>query len=112
MKTQIALGSYDSMLFAVPQAKASKSGHVNDSGPFFPRLSSEPAAAGSISASRTARRHHSNLPASLADWLVCKEALDICRKDGNGQDHGGDAWVSTAKPVTRAKVPPAAVVRS
>jgi hypothetical protein len=112
MKTQIANRSCDPVLFAAPQAKASKSGHVNGSGPFFPRLSSEPAAAGPISASTTARRYHSNLPASLADWLVCKEALDICRKDGNGQDHGGDAWVSTAKPVTHVKILPVAVARS
>lgn len=111
MKTQIVPGAYDSVFFPVPPARLAKSRHVDGGSPFFPRVSSEPDAAGRISARTLARRDNSGLPASLKDWLVCKEALEICQKNCDVPEDDGDAWVAAAKPVTRGKNPPAAIAR-
>jgi hypothetical protein len=111
MKTQIVLGAYDSVFFPVPPAKLAKSGHVDGGSPYFPRVPSAPNAAGRISARTPARRDNSGLPASLKDWLVCKEALEICQKNCDLPEDNGDVWVATAKPLTRGKNLPAAIAR-
>ena len=111
MKTQIALGACDSVFFPVPPIKAGESNRVNGGSPYFPRLSSEPIAAGQISVRTPARNGHSGLPASLADWLVCKEALEIRQGDCNGAKNGHRALVTTAKPASRAEVLPTAGLR-
>ena len=67
--------------------------------------------AGRISARRPARHDNSGLPASLEDWLVCKEALEICQRGRNGAKDEDHAWVVTAKPATRAKILPATIGR-
>jgi hypothetical protein len=86
MKTQIVLDSYDSAFFPVSPTKARKSGRINGGSPYFPRVSSEPIAVGRIDARRPVRRDNSGLPASLEDWLVCKEALEICRRGRVGME--------------------------
>ena len=103
MKTQIVLDAYDNTFFPVPPTKARESSRVNGGSPDAPRVSSEPIVAGRISARRPARDDHSGLPASLKDWLVCKEALEICQRGRDRMEDGDHAWVMTAKPATRAK---------
>jgi len=107
MKTQIVSGSYDLTLFPVPPGKVGKSAGVNGGSPNVPRVTLEPIVAGRISA-RTSAHHshnhnHSGLPASLKDWLVCKEALEICRRSRDRMEGGDHAWLVTAKPADRAK---------
>jgi hypothetical protein len=106
MKTQIVLGSYDNTFFPVPPTKVRKSSHVNGGSLDSPRVSSEPIAAKRISAGGPARHDNSGLPVSLEDWLVCKEALEICQRGRDGTEDGDHGWVVTAKPATRAKVLP------
>jgi hypothetical protein len=111
MKTQIVLGSFDITFFPVSPTKVRKSGRVMGGGPDSPRASSEPVMAGRISARRPARHDKSGLPASLEDWLVCEDALEICRRGCDGTKDGRCAWVVTAKPAARAKILPATIVR-
>src|SRR5208282_2760514 len=111
MKTQIVLGSYHTAFYPVPPTKVRKSSRVNGGSPDSPRVSMELIVAGRSSARRLARHDNSGLPASLEDWLVCKEALEICQRGCNGTGNGDHAWVVTAKPVTRAKNPPATSLR-
>jgi hypothetical protein len=67
--------------------------------------------AGRIYARRAARHDDSSLPASLADWLVCKEALDICQRGCDGTEDGSDAWAVTARPAASEKIPTAILAR-
>ncbi len=97
MKTQIVLGSYDTVLFPVPPDKARESSRVNGGSPASPR----------ISARSPAAHDNSGLPSSLKDWLVCKAALEICQRGRDRTEDGNHAWVMTAKPATRAKSLPA-----
>jgi hypothetical protein len=104
MKTQIVLGSYDTVFFPVSPARVKKSGRVNGGSPDSPQVSSEPVTAGRIARRRTARHDKSGLPASLEDWLVCEDALEICRRGCDGTEDGSDAWAMTAKPAARARI--------
>jgi len=112
MKTQIVLGDCDSVFFPVPPTKAGNPDSVNGGSPFFPRISSEPITSRPVSDGTPARRNHSGLPASLADWLVCKEALEISQKNCDEVEDNGDAWVATDKPATSGKILRAAIGRS
>jgi len=111
MKTQIVPGSYDSMFFPVTPVRAGKFARANGRGPGSPRLSLEPIVARRIYARTAARHDDSGLPASLADWLVCKEALDIRQRDCEGTENGSDVWVVTARPVAPGKSPAATLSR-
>ncbi len=101
MKTQMASGSCGAVFFPMSPATAVKPGRFNGGSPDFPRVSLQPVAVKRISGGGPARPNHSGLPASLADWLVCKEALEICRCRQDGTEDGSDAWVMTARPATR-----------
>jgi hypothetical protein len=87
MKTQIILSSYDTVFFPVPPTNVRKSDHINGGDPNSSRVSSESITAKRISACGLARHLSPGLPASLEDWLVCKEALEIRQK---GRDGTGD----------------------
>ena len=112
MKTQIVLGDCASVFFSVPPTKAGNPDSVNGGSPFFPRISSEPITSRPICDGTPARRNHSGLPASLADWLVCKEAVEISHKNCDGAEDGGDAWGTTAKHATNGKILRAVIRRS
>jgi hypothetical protein len=111
MKTQIVLGSYNITSFPVPPARANKSGRVNGGSPIFPGVSSGQVAAGGISSRRPVPHDNSSLPASLDDWLVCKGAVEICRKSSDETENGSRAWAMAATPVTRGKNLSAAIAR-
>ncbi len=111
MKTQIAPGACDSVFFPMPPIKAGKSERANGGSFNAPQVSLEPVVAGRISARRPARNYHSGLPASLGDWLVCKEALEICRRGCDGTKDGNHAWALAAQPVPHVKVPATASMR-
>jgi hypothetical protein len=101
MKTQMVSGVCESMFIPTPPLKPEVPNGANDASPYFPRVSSEPVTAGSMAAHAAARRHHSSLPASLKDWLVCQEALEICRRDHNHAPSGNGDWMLAVGPVTR-----------
>jgi len=105
MKTQMVPGAYDPVFFPKPPAKSGIPGRAHAGSPYFSRPSSEPITPGAISADTPGRHDNSSLPASLEDWLVCKEALDICQRGRNRTDAGSDDWIiTTAKPATRALI--------
>ena len=98
-------GAYDPVFFPKPPAKSGIPGRAHAGSPYFPRLPSEPATLGAISADTPGHHDNSSLPASLEDWLVCKEALDICQRGRNRTDAGSGTWViTTAKTVTRGLI--------
>ena len=111
MKTQIVPGAYDSVFFPVTPVRTVKSARVNGGGLQAPRFSVEPIVSRRMDARKTARHDDSGLPASLADWLVCKEALDICQRSCDGTEDGSGAWAVTARPAAREKNPTAILAR-
>ena len=101
MKTRNAPGAYDLMFLDTPPATPDFADQAKGASPYYPRISSGPVPPGSMPDYTPATRGHAGLPASLKDWLVCKEALEICRRNHNHTEAGDDAWVLRAGPVTR-----------
>ena len=101
IKTQIASGAYEPVCFLKPLAKSRTTDRMNGSNPYFSRVSSEPTPAGPISANAAVHPDNSSLPASLEDWLVCKEALEIRQRGRHPAEAGSDVWALTTRPVTR-----------
>ena len=105
MKTQMVPGAYDPVFFPKLPAKSAISGRAHAGSPYFPHVASESSPVGPIPPDAAVRHDNSSLPASLEDWLVCKEALDICQRGRNRTDAGSDAWmITTAKPMTRGLI--------
>jgi len=115
MKTQIVPGSYNVAnggFFLVPPIQAKKPVRVDRSRPSVTRAALEPIAAKRISACEPAQNGHSDLPVSLKDWLVCKEAREISQENydlSEESENGNEFRIATAKPAARGKNLSAAV---
>jgi len=109
MKTQVVSSAYDAVCLLKPLAKSRTTGRMDGNSPYFSRVASVPTPAGPISANAAVHPDNSSLPASLEDWLVCKEALEIRQRSRNLAEAGSDVWVMTARPVTRRSIPSKAV---
>ena len=71
MKTKTVLDACSSVFFPKPPTRSRK-----------PRVNGRRKSFLSVSSARAVSPEsgHASLPTSLEDWLVCKEALDICVK--------------------------------